>query len=210
VARTYANVLVAVWRGNLAGAAHTAARPWFWLWVFALNAVLGGAAWATVLPMVSRMSSMVGRTALGLDGSVAEPDICASQVALVAVAGLVATFVAQLLRVLAVRLTFAVRATPVGWLHATVPVVVGAAPLTVVYGFGFLVGLVPTTNGWFVAAAVATGAIGVIVAETLVFVTVERTTASPVSILIPHAALTVAWAVAAFMLTALAVHLTPV
>lgn len=209
VVRAHRGVLAAVWRGDPVQALGWAAHRRFWVWVFVANAVCGAAAWTTVLPTVSRTSSMVGRTVLGLDGSVSQPQVSWWQLLLVAVAGMVVTFVVQVLRVVAVRLTFAVREIPVQTVHALVPVATGAAVLTVVYLVAFVVCLVPTTSAWFFVVAAGVAAVPALTAEILVFVAVERTTTTR-SLLVPHAALTVAWASAAVMLTALAVHLAPV
>ncbi len=208
--RAHGNVLVAVWRGDPAQAMGWAAVRRAWWWVLVVNAVLGAAAWATVLPAVSRTSTMVGRTVLGLDGSTSRPQVSGWQLALVAVAGLVVTFVVQVLRVVAVRLTFAVRDVPVRAAHATLPVATGGAVLTVAYLVVSVACLVPTTSPWFFTAVAAVAAVPTLVAELLVFVAVERTVPTSRSLLVPHAALTVAWALAAAMLTALAVHLAPV
>ena len=153
---------------------------------------------------------MVGRTALGLDGSVSRPHVSGSQLVLVGVAGLVTTFVVQLLRVVAVRLTFAVREAPARFAHATLPVATGAAVLTVAYLVASVVCLVPATSPWFGVVPAAVVAIPVLAAEILVFLALERTVPLTRSLLVPHTLLTVAWAVAAGMVTALAVHLAPV
>ena len=210
VVRAHRGVLAAVWRGEPGQAMGWAAHRRFWLWVFGVNAVVGALAWTTVLPLVSRTSSMVGRAVLGLDGSVSRPQVSWSQLVLVGVAGLVVTFVVQVLRVVAVRLTFAVREVPVRLAHATLPVATGATVLSVVYLVAFVVGLVPVGSPWFVVAAAALAAVPALTAETLVFVAVERTVPTPKSLLVPHATLTVAWAVAAGLITALAVYLAPV
>lgn len=209
-ARAHRGVLAAVWRGDPSQALRWAARRRFWLWVFVVNAVVGALAWTTVLPTVSRTSSMVGRTVLGLDGSVSQPQVSWWQRALVGVAGLVVTFVVQVLRVVAVRLTFAVRDLPVPTARAMLSVATGGAVLTVVYLVAFVVCLVPTGSPWFFVVAAALAAVPTLAAEILVFVTVEQTVSDGKSLLVPYAALTVAWAVAAGMLTALGVHLAPV
>jgi hypothetical protein len=205
--RTHGGVLAAVWRGDPTLALHRSARRRVWLWVFAVNAVVGALAWMTVLPTVARTSSMVGRAVLGLDGSVSRPQVSWEQLALAGVAGLVVTFVVQVLRVVAVRLTFAVREVRAS---AALPVATGAAVLTVAYLAAFVTCLVPATSPWFFAVVVTVAAIPTLTAEILVFVAMERTVPGPRSLLVPHVALTVAWAVAATMLTALAVHLAPV
>ncbi len=206
-ARAHGRVLAAVWRGDPSDAVRWAARSRFWWWVFVANAVVGALAWTTVLPAVARTSSMVGRAVLGLDGSVSRPHVSWWQLVLVGVAGLVVTFAVQVLRVVSVRLTFAVREVRA---PAALPVATGAAVLTVAYLVAFVLCLVPATSPWFFFAAAAVVAVPTLAAEILVFVAMERTVPGPRSLLVPHAALTVAWAVAAAMLTALAVHLAPV
>lgn len=210
VLRAHGGVLAAVWRGDPAGTMPWAGRRWFWLWVFVVNAVVGALAWTTVLLAVSRTASMVGRAALGLNSSVARPHVSGGQLVQVAAAGLVVTFVVQVLRVGAVRLTFALREAPARLAHATLPVATGGAVITVVYLYAFVVCLVPATSPWFGAVAAVVAAVPVLTAEILVFLVAERVVPLTRSLLVPHVALTVAWAVAAGMVTALAVHLSPI